>query len=217
MSKIKILIVDDHPMVRFGIKQLLETEKDIEILGEASTGKEALDFIKKTKPDVILMDIKMPEMSGIDATKKIFDEFDDIQILALSMFSDNTYILNILEAGAAGYVLKNADKDELAEAIRVVNKGDSYFTDEVAQIMVDELHKNSRSINLNESESLVDSLLSEKEKEIYDLICEGFDKRSIEDMMGVYSSTLRNYLYRIRNKFQKAGLYDQLKNISSLK
>jgi DNA-binding NarL/FixJ family response regulator len=217
MKKIKILIVDDHPMVRFGIRQLLEQEKDIDILGEASNGKEALAFVKSNKPDVILMDIKMPEMSGIDATKKIFEQFEDVQILALSMFSDNTYILNILEAGATGYVLKNADKDELAEAIRTVHSGNSYFTDEVAEIMLEELRKSSKTMNLNETESLVDSILSDKEKEIYDLICEGFDKKTIEDMMGLYSSTLRNYIYRIKNKFQKAGFYDQLKKVNSLK
>ncbi|TVR77683.1 MAG: DNA-binding response regulator [Chitinophagaceae bacterium] len=217
MKEIKILIVDDHPMVRFGIKQLIESEKDIKVIGEASNGKEALSFIKEQMPDVILMDIKMPEMSGIDATKKIFEMFSDAKILALSMFSDSTYILNILEAGAAGYVLKNADKDELAEAIRVVNQGDSFFTDEVAKIMMDELVKSSKSIKKNDTESLVDSILSDKEKEIYDLILQGFDKKSIEDMMGMYSSTLRNYLYRIRNKFQKAGFYDQLKNVTSLK
>jgi DNA-binding NarL/FixJ family response regulator len=217
MKEIKILIVDDHPMVRFGIKQLIESEKDIKVIGEASNGKEALSFVKEQMPDVILMDIKMPEMSGIDATKKIFELFSDAKILALSMFSDSAYILNILEAGAAGYVLKNADKDELAEAIRVVNQGDSFFTDEVAKIMMDELVKSSKSIKKNDTESLVDSILSDKEKEIYDLILQGFDKKSIEDMMGMYSSTLRNYLYRIRNKFQKAGFYDQLKNVTSLK
>jgi len=123
---IKILLVDDHAIVRQGLHSLLEKEPDIEVVGEAEDGREAIELVSKLMPDVVVMDITMPNLNGVDATRQIMHEFPKVKVIALSMHSDRTFVVSMLKAGASGYVLKECLSDELVEAIRTV-AGDGWY------------------------------------------------------------------------------------------
>jgi len=138
MKKIKVLIADDHTLVRDGIRALLVLAADIEVVGEAATGKEALEQIKELRPDVVLMDLMMPTMSGLDATRRIRREFPETKVLALTQYDDSEYVLPVIEAGARGFITKMAAFAELASAIQAVSKGDSYLSPSAAAALVEE-------------------------------------------------------------------------------
>ncbi len=141
MDIIRVLVADDHKVFRDGIQALLEKIKDIKVVGEAADGNEAIEKLSKGGINVVLMDIDMGATNGIDTTIKIRDLFPDVKILVLSMHGEHSYIIRMLDAGATGYMLKNAGKDEMVTAIRSVAKGDSYFSREVSSILVEHLHK----------------------------------------------------------------------------
>lgn len=151
---IKVLVVDDHKIILNGIRIMLDESDDIEILSEAQNGVEAYNFIKKSveKPDLILMDIKMPEMDGIEATQLILESYPQILIIAMTMFDEDSHIRNMLRAGAIGYVLKNADKSELLEAIRTVASGKQYFSPGIPQKELERILS-----DLNEPENSTES------------------------------------------------------------
>src|SRR6185437_9542580 len=132
---IKIVLADDHGIVRDGIKSTLRDEKNFKIVGEASNGEEAIDKVKKLAPDVIIMDISMPEMNGIEATSIISKKYHDTKTLVLSMHDNEDYILKSIEAGASGYILKDTAKEEFIKAINAVSKGEKYFSTPVSNIL----------------------------------------------------------------------------------
>ena len=136
MKTINILVVDDHKVFRDGINALLEKVEGVEVVAEASNGKEALDQLKKCRVDVVLMDIDMGEMNGIDTTQIVKQLYPDVNILVLSMHGEHNYIIKMLDAGASGYILKNAGMDEMVSAIKCVSKGDSYFSREVSTVLL---------------------------------------------------------------------------------
>ena len=135
MDKIKILIADDHSFIREGIKTMLEDAGDLEIIGEAENGREAIEKIKELSPDVVILDIAMPVMSGIEAARIIKKKFKSVNILALTIHNNDEYISRILRAGAIGYMLKNTEKNEFINAIRRVSKGKKYFSEEVSNVI----------------------------------------------------------------------------------
>ena len=136
MAKITVLIVDDHTLVRDGIRSLLELVTNIEVVGEAANGREALEQVKELMPDVVLMDLAMPIMNGLEATRRIRREFPDTKILALTQYDDSEYVIPVIEAGASGFVTKMAAFSELASAIQAVYRGESYLTPSAAAVLV---------------------------------------------------------------------------------
>jgi len=141
MQKIKVLLVDDHQLIRSGIKSIIDTTNHISIIAECSNGKEVIEYLKKkpTVIDVVLMDITMPEMNGIDATKIITNKYHNIRVLALTMHAEEPYIMKMIDAGALGYILKDASREKIIEAINTVYNKDRYYSNEVSVKLINTL------------------------------------------------------------------------------
>jgi DNA-binding NarL/FixJ family response regulator len=137
-NRVKVLLVDDHTILREGIRSLLSLEPDIEVVGEARDGLEAVEQVPRVKPDVVIMDMVMPRMNGLEATRQIKKRFPDVRILILSMYDDDEYVLQIIQAGASGYVLKRVATEELVNAIREVYKGSSFLYPPIAAKLIDD-------------------------------------------------------------------------------
>lgn len=196
-DKIRVLIVDDHPIVRSGLRSLLMAESDIEVVGEATDGEEALKQTESFHPHVVLMDISMPIMDGLDATRQIKVKYPDVQVLVLSINRSDEYFFEMLKAGASGYVLKTAKTDVLLEAIRVVNSGEVFLYPTVAQKLV------KGYLKLADWESETNTILSPREKEILFLIADGYSLKNIADKLVISPSTV--YSHR-SNLMSKLGL-----------
>jgi DNA-binding NarL/FixJ family response regulator len=178
---IRVFIVDDHPMVQEGIQSLLRDEKEIELCGYAMTAASCLGYFVNNTADIILMDIALPDMNGIELCKEIKTNYPGIMVLGLSTFNQGSYVMKMMENGASGYILKNADKKELLEAIREVNKGKTYLSFEAAQAM----RKENASPNI--------PLITRREKEILTLIAEGFTNPEIAEKLFVSASTVDSH------------------------
>jgi two-component system response regulator NreC len=196
-EEIRVLIVDDHPIVRSGLRSLLMAESDIDVVGEATDGKEGIEKSEALHPNVVLMDISMPNVDGLSATRQIKAKFPDIQILVLSMHRTDEYFFELLHAGASGYILKTAKTSDLLEAIRVVNKGEVFLYPAMAQKLV------SGYLKLADWESETKSILSPREKEILFLIAEGYSFKDIAIKLVISPSTV--YSHR-SNLMSKLGL-----------
>ena len=168
MNKKRIVIADDHALFRNGLKMLIGQNEKYEVAAEASNGKELIGVLEQTEADLILLDISMPEMDGIEAAGIITERFPQIPILTLSMFGEEDYYFKMVTAGAKGFLLKNSDISEVYSALDTVLEGGSYFSQELLVNLVNNLQQT------NEKEGNEDALLSEREKEILFLICKGF-------------------------------------------
>lgn len=198
VKKIRILIVDDHAVVRTGIRLLLNTQDDMEVVGEAENGQESLLRIKELHPDVVLMDISMPEMSGIDATHAIKKTFPETRILALTMHDDSRYFFQMLKAGALGYVVKGADPHQLLDAIRAVCEGKTYIVPDLARLLLDDYLE-----RLNVGEELDSySRLTTREREVLKLIGEGNTGREIGEKLFISVNTVDRHRSNIMNKLE---------------
>ena len=219
VDKIHVAIADDHAMVRQGLKQILELEDDIEVIAQASNGEEALDIARKEQPDVILMDINMPGMNGLQAIKEIKDEKMPSKIIVLTIHEDREYLFKTLHMGAEGYVLKDADPNVLnvlIEAIRSVNSGESYIQGN----MTKELVKEFKRITLNNKEKRESSNLTSREKEVLELIAEGLINREIAKKLYISEKTVKNHVSNIFKKLNvsdrtQAAIYAYKNNITS--
>jgi len=196
-DKIRVLIVDDHPIVRSGLQSLLMAESDIEVVGEAKDGGEAITQTEASHPQVVLMDISMPNMDGLDATRLIKQKYPEIHILVLSINRSDEYFFEMLRAGASGYVLKTAKTEVLLEAVRVVNKGEVFLYPTMAQKLV------KGYLNLEDWENKTNTILSPREKEILFLIAEGYSLKDIANKLVISPSTV--YSHRT-NLMSKLGL-----------
>jgi DNA-binding NarL/FixJ family response regulator len=203
MSAIKLLIVDDHKIIINGIRAMLEDVPHIQIIGEAYNGREAVEFVKKNHLiDLVIMDIKMPEVNGIEATKVILSEYPNIRVLGLSMFDDNLYISNMLQAGASGYILKNTDKQELITAIQKVAKGETYFSRKVTSIVMQTfVSKNIAPPQLNIE--IKPEELTYREIEILKLIAQQMTNQEIADKLQISPRTVHSHR---RSLMQKMGV-----------
>lgn len=168
---IRILLADDHQMVREGIRSLLEKEDDVEVVGEAEEGRKAVELVRELQPDVVVMDITMPNLNGVDATRQIISEFPRTKVIALSMHFSKIFVVNMLKAGALGYILKGDPSEELVESVRTVSGGGAYFSPKAAKIVTEVL-----------ANPLPDSpldVLKLREREVFQLICEGKNTKQI--------------------------------------
>ncbi|OZI08648.1 DNA-binding response regulator [Siphonobacter sp. BAB-5385] len=194
MAKIRVLVADDHTVVRKGLRMLLADEDSVEIVGEAADGQEALEKIPETKPDVVILDISMPRLSGIEAAKAIAQQYSTVKALIFSMHNNQDYILKSVESGAAGYLLKDTDKEEILLALQKVSQGDKYFPPTISSVFVDALLGRSRGRTAtrgNDDSPL--SKLSRKERQILTMIAEGLNSREIAEKLNLSIRTVTNH------------------------
>ena len=196
---IRILLVDDHRMMREGLRVLLEGAPDLQIVGQASDGREALDLVRTLSPDVVVMDVEMPELNGVESTRRIRAEYTGVKVIALSTHTDARNVHHMLEAGASGYVLKIAAADELVRAVRAVSLGRTYLSPDVAGAVVE------RATHPNPGSGVsAYSSLGSREREVLQLVAEG--KTSAETAKEMHISTKTAETHR-RNIVQKLGLH----------
>jgi len=199
METIRVLIADDQTITRSGIRSLLAAQKDIEIVGEAQNGEEAIEFASSTQPDVILMDLRMPGVNGIDATRRIHRTFPHVGILVLTVFEDDTSVFPAIRAGARGYLLKNTERDELLRAIHTVANGGAIFSPGIAQKVLGYLHPPPSDV----PEQLFDELTS-REREILELIAQGKTNSEIASLLYLSPKTVSNNISNVLLKVHAA-------------
>jgi DNA-binding NarL/FixJ family response regulator len=190
------LLVDDHTLFREGIRSLLSTEPDIEVVGEASDGQEAIELAGKLSPNVVVMDLVMPGMNGMEAAQFLHDHHPDIKVLILSMYDDDEYVCKILKAGASGYVLKRAASEDLLRAIREVESGGSSLHPAVAAKLIKDYVRRTRT----ESHRNSGSVLTARESEVLRLIAEGQTNQQIADALGLGRKTVDTHRTNIMRK-----------------
>jgi len=193
MEIAKVIIVDDHVIFRKGLTTILNEIDFVKVVGEASNGNELLDLLKKQSADVILMDIKMPVMDGVEATRKVSAKYPGIKIIALTMFEEISYFNKMIEAGASGFLLKKTTSEELQKAINLVLSDESYFSDEFMS---------SVNLYLKPRQTETTVVLTEREQEVLDLICKGFSNVEISSQLGVSTRTVDGFRARL---FEKTG------------
>ncbi|MBV7275381.1 response regulator transcription factor [Clostridium thailandense] len=197
MQKIKILIADDQTLMRDGLKTILELEENFEIIGTAKDGTEVLGLCEKESPDLVLMDIRMPKMDGVKCTELLKRLYPEIVVLILTTFNDVDYIVEALNYGAAGYILKDIEGDDLVKAINDAYKGSLMLPTSVAKKLVEKLSEN-KLIKPKEKKVLLD--FSEREAEIAKMLSMGFNNRQIASSLFISEGTVKNYICNIYSK-----------------
>jgi DNA-binding NarL/FixJ family response regulator len=200
MDAVSILIVDDHTLFRTGIRKMLQAEADMHVVGEAATGREALEQAHQLMPDVILMDVKMPDMDGIEATRRLCREMPHVGVIFCTMFEDDEFVFAGLQAGGRGYILKDADPETMLRAIRAVAHGESLLGSTIAQKVMRQF-----SALPDKQTALVDDL-TPRELEVLTLIAEGLPNKEIAQELTISEKTVKNH---INNIFSKIHVYDR--------
>ena len=196
MPKIRVLIADDHPVFRFGLQSLVSSMPDMEVIGEATNGKSAVELSTSLKPDIILMDINMPGLNGIEATREILKVQPQMGILVITMFDDDS-VFDAIQAGARGYLLKGADPEETLRAIQSVANGAAIFSPKVAKRLITYFGKQQSAA---ETETFPE--LTEREREILKLIAQGLTNPAIAEKLVLSPKTIRNHVSNIFSKLQ---------------
>jgi len=203
MMPIKVLVADDHAFYREGVRAFLSNTTNIEVVGEAGNGDEAIAKAKEFAPNVILMDLKMPGMNGIEATRHIHEADPAIGVLVLTMFDDDDSVFAAMRAGARGYLLKDADKDEVVRAIIAVERGEAIFSPAIARRMI-QYFSAAFSASSGKKQPSEFSELTEREREILNLIAEGDNNNTIANKLSLSIKTVQNYVSSILMKLQVA-------------
>jgi DNA-binding NarL/FixJ family response regulator len=203
MQKIRVLVVDDHTIVRDGISALLALAGDIDVVGEATNGNEALKMATKLKPDVVLMDIAMPIMGGLEATRRISRELPDTRVLVVTQHDDKEYVFPVIESGASGLISKAGASSELAEGIRAVYRGDSFLSPSVAKLLVENYQQTAGDRVQQDPYNQ----LTEREREILKLLAEGFSSQEIADMLVITRKTVEGHK---TNLMAKLGIHNKI-------
>jgi DNA-binding NarL/FixJ family response regulator len=199
---INIILVDDHKIIRDGIKAFLKADDDINIIGEADNGKQLLQLVAENQPDMVLMDINMPEMDGYEATRILHEQYPDVKILILSMLDHEKYVSKMLNAGANGYILKNSGKDELLCGIRLVSKGFKYVCTDLALTFLNKLHRDYQPDTTGLAPGRKVAELSQREIEVLKLIAEGLTNAEIADKIFTSKRTIESHRQNIIEKTQ---------------
>ena len=195
MQKIKVLVVDDHTIVRDGICALLALAGDIEVVGEAANGSEALKMVKELGPNVVLMDIAMPIMDGLEATRRICKEFPRTRVLVLTQYDDKEYVFSVIEAGACGFISKAAASSELIAGIRAVYHGDSYLSPSATRFLVENYQHGDGRVSNDPYKQL-----TSRERDVLKLVTEGYTTQEIADMLGVSPKTVEGHRTNLMDK-----------------
>ncbi len=212
MSIIRTVLVDDQILFVENLKIVLEhRSEDIKVVGIARDGKEAIELVKEKQPDIVLMDVRMPEMDGVEATRILKDSFPDIKIMMLTTFKDDEYVITALKYGASGYLLKNIPPSELIAAIRLANEGTMLISPSVAEAFI----KSGQNQNANRTTTFIDNkdilslynTLSTREKEVLKLIVKALDNRQIAEKLFLSEQTIKNYIYVI---YSKLDIHDRV-------
>ena len=193
MNKIKVLLVDDHAIMRDGIRALLSLHDDIKIVGEASEGQEAIEKTQDLSPDVVVMDVAMPDMDGIEATRRIRRQSPKVKVIVLTQYDNKEYVLSAIKAGAAGYVPKRALGSELVSAVRAVNRGESFLYPSAAAALIDDYRRQAKTDEPYDQ-------LTPREREILKLIAEGHTSREIADTLFISLKTVYGHRTKIMEK-----------------
>ncbi|MEA2461536.1 MAG: hypothetical protein QOH90_1713 [Actinomycetota bacterium] len=212
MAGLKVMLVDDHEIVRQGLRALLEAEDDIEVVAEADNGRSAVSLASATQPDVVVMDVRMPEGSGVEACRAIRDERPDAQVIMLTSFSDDEALFNSIMAGAAGFVLKQIRGHDLIDAIRTVGEGKSLLDPDVTKRVLERLRK----AKFDEKDPKL-ARLSPQEERILDMVGEGLTNREIAERIHLSDKTVKNYVSAILQKLEVARRAEAASYIARVK
>jgi DNA-binding NarL/FixJ family response regulator len=199
MELLRVLIADDHPMFRQGLRTVIDAHPGLEVIGEATSGQEAIELCEQLQPDVVLMDIRMPGINGIEATRRILQASPHIRVLILTMFQDEASVFTAMRAGARGYVLKDADKDDILRALLAVGRGEAIFSPEVATRIVDFFAASHPAAPRQAFPSL-----TEREREILYLVAKGEPNAEIATRLSLTAKSVSNYVSNILGKLQVA-------------
>ena len=205
MKKIGVLLAEDHIVMREGIRELIQREKDIEVVGEASNGQEAVEMAGQLKPDLVLMDISMPGLNGIEATRQIKESWPSISVLVLTAYDNEEFIFAVLEAKAAGYLLKNVRGQELLSAIRAVHQGESVLHPEIAEKVLARLRPGRQ-----QPARKIEPFLSRRELQVVELGARGLANKQIADRLSLSERTVQTHW---RNIFSKLGVGSRIEAI----
>lgn len=203
MQKIRVLVVDDHTIVRDGICALLALAGDMEVVGEATNGNEALKMVKELTPDVVLMDIAMPIMGGLEATRRISKEFPATKVLVLTQYDDKEYVFPVIESGASGFISKAAASSELVSGIRAVYRGDAFLSPSVAKLIVEDYQRTAAERTKHDPYNE----LTEREREILKLLAEGHSTTEIAEILVVTPKTVEGHK---TNLMAKLGIHNRV-------
>jgi len=203
MQKIKVLVVDDHTIVRDGICSLLALAGDMEVVGEAANGRDGLEKVSKLLPDVVLMDIAMPIMGGLEAIRRIHKEFPEIKILVLTQYDDKDHVFPVIRAGANGFISKTAASSELTSGIRAVFTGESYLSPTIAKLFVEDYQR----VAITETNEDPYERLTDRERDILKLVVEGYKTQQIAEMLTITPKTVEGHRTSLMNKL---GIHNRL-------
>ena len=209
MKKIKIILVDDHQLVRDGIKALLSGIDDLEIISEASDGKELFQQLTTQKPDILIMDISLPDLSGIEITKTICKDYPDIKVLMLSMYNSEDFIFNSIKAGAKGYLPKNTSRNELLEAIYAIQSGEDFFSESVSKIMLKSYIR--RATDDEKPTDKSSEILTVREIEVLKLYVEGLINKEISNKLDISIRTVETHKNHIMRKLGLKSTVEMVK------
>ncbi|MFY0626698.1 MAG: response regulator transcription factor [Reichenbachiella sp.] len=216
MNTIKVILADDHVIVRNGIKILLESNGDIEVIGEASNGVEALEIAKELQPDIMISDIRMPIMNGIESTAKLQEVAPNTKALILSMHEDEEYIIKSVESGASGYLLKDTTKEEFSKAIHAIMDGQKYFSGDISNILV------NNYLNMRDGSPIFKPAptaqhdeyhITKREKQILRLVYEGQSNKSIAEELGKSVRTVETHRFNIMKKLEVGNITELIRKI----
>ncbi|GLU57071.1 response regulator [Dyadobacter frigoris] len=212
MKKIAVFLVDDHEIFRNGLKQLINNEPDIEVAGEAATGEDAIEMLSKTTVDVIIMDIRMPGISGLDTGKSVLKDNSKARLLFFSLFDNPDYVLTALDMGASGYILKDTSNKIFLHAIRTVHNGQFYFIGDVTDTLVRKYHEQRLISPESAATPLAETSLSKREQQIIRMIDQGVTNKEIAENLGISIRTIEAHRLNILRKFQVSTIEEAVEN-----
>ncbi|MBX2842995.1 MAG: response regulator transcription factor [Flammeovirgaceae bacterium] len=214
MEQIKVVLADDHEIVRNGIKVLLEREGEIMVIGEASNGLEALDLVKELNPDILIVDIRMPILNGIETTAQLSKYSSHTKALVLSMHDDEEYITKSIECGASGYLLKDTNKSEFIKAVKAVNSGQKYFSGDISNILINSyLNVKKQSDSGASAAPALQYDLTKREKQILKLLYDGANNKDIADHFNKSVRTIETHRFNMMKKLKVNNVVELLRKV----
>ncbi|MEN2413461.1 response regulator transcription factor [Flavobacterium mesophilum] len=204
---IRVVLADDHVFVRDGIKSLLENEANIEVVGEAIDGADALEVVASTKPDLLIVDIRMPNLTGIEVVEKLRSENNSVKIIMLSMHESEEYVLKSIKAGADGYLLKGSSKEEFLKALHSVSAGGKYFSGDISSILIGQLTNSSTSLEPKQTLG-EEMMITKREKEILTLLLSGKGNKEIAEALDISKRTAEVHRFNLMKKLKVKNLME---------